>query len=94
MSPVVMYKTVVALKPRLQIIVSLFSIVPGLEQKMTPTKGEDFTLDIIVLQAAFEMLAPDVDKIRNDSARVESSHSRLPSKTWTFQLDQKISISF
>ena len=87
MSPVDMYKTVVALKPRLQIIVSLFSIVLGLEQKMTPTKGEDFTLDIIALQAAFEMLAPDVDKIRNDSARVEWGSKITSLATYLKQLD-------
>ena len=89
-SPVDIYKTVVDLRPRLQIIVSLFNIIPGLEQRMTSTQRDDFTLDISALKTAFEMLAHDLNKLSSDRERIEWGSKITSLSTYLKQLDRLV----
>ena len=72
-SPVDVYKAVSHLKPRLQIIISLFNIVPELEDKLELEKlnkeSHHFNLDVRALILAFDLLKPEAQKILDDKAR-------------------------
>jgi len=59
-SPVDLYKTVANLRPRIQLCVASFDAVKNLADRVELLRdgSEDFNLDLIAIQAAFELVEP------------------------------------
>ena len=76
-SVVDMFQTVIALRPRLQLCVSLFNLVPELAEKFVSDNASShdmFSLDMCVLHAAFSQLDPKVSDMLSTAARQDWSN--------------------
>ena len=87
MTAVDIYETVVALRPRLQIVVALVNLVPGLERKLVDSRGNRFNLDIQAIEAAFDLLEPKGSDMLSDEARTEWSSKITTLSTYVKQIE-------
>jgi hypothetical protein len=86
------YRAVVALRPRLQLCLAVYELVPGLDDKLTPGVSQDcFNLDIVALTSAFDLLEPKGSDMLDTTARQVWSSKVVALSTYAKQLEGLLS---